>query len=82
MEDEVKKQLKTLKEMKVDKRANAYNGLLDEIKKWLIFLPLVAELADPAMRDRHWDAIRKTVGKDFTIDDKLTLNDIFNLGLD
>lgn len=63
MEDEVKKLLKALKEMKVDKRANAYCGILDEIKKWLIFLPLIAELADPAMRNRHWDAIRSKVGK-------------------
>lgn len=46
MEDESKKLLKTLKDMKVDKRANAYCGILDEIKKWLIFLPLIAELAD------------------------------------
>jgi len=81
MEDEVKKLLKTLKEMKVDKRANAYNGLLDEIKKWLVFLPLIAELADPAMRDRHWDAIRTKVGKSFTVDDKLQLQDIYNLNL-
>lgn len=70
MEDEAKRNLKILKDMKVDKRANAYNGLLDEIKKWLIFLPLIAELADPAMRDRHWNAIRKKVKKDFTIDEK------------
>jgi dynein heavy chain len=63
MEDDVKKNMKILKDMKVDKRANAYGGILDEIKKWLIFLPLIAELADPAMRDRHWDAIRLKVGK-------------------
>lgn len=81
MEDEVKKLLKTLKDMKVDKRANAYNGLLDEIKKWLIFLPLIAELADPAMRDRHWDAIRTKVQKQFTVDDKLLLQDVYNLNL-
>ena len=40
-EDLVKKLMKTLKDMKVDKRANAYNGILDEIKKWLNFLPLI-----------------------------------------
>jgi len=81
MEDETKKQLKTLKDMKVDKRANAYCGVLDEIKKWLIFLPLIAELADQAMRDRHWDAIRKKVGKDFTIDDNFKLQGIYDLNL-
>jgi len=81
MEDDVKKNMKILKDMKVDKRANAYGGILDEIKKWLIFLPLIAELADPAMRDRHWDAIRAKVGKQFTVDDKLVLNDIYALNL-
>jgi dynein heavy chain len=62
MEDEVKKLMKTLKDMKVDKKANAYAGILDEIKKWLVFLPLIAELADKAMRPRHWDTVKEKVG--------------------
>jgi len=81
MEDEVKKLMKTLKDMKVDKRANAYAGILEEIKKWLIFLPLIAELADKSMRDRHWDAIKAKVGVQFTIDDNLLLKDIYDLNL-
>jgi dynein heavy chain len=81
MEDDVKKLMKTLKEMKVDKRANAYLGLLDEIKKWLIFLPLISELRDPAMRDRHWDAIRTKSKSNFVVDDKLILQDIYSLNL-
>jgi dynein heavy chain len=81
MEDEVKKLMKTLKDMKVDKKANAYVGILEEIKKWLIFLPLIAELADQSMRDRHWDSIRAKVGVNFTIDDNLLLKDIYNLNL-
>ena len=55
MEDETKKLQKTLKEIKVEKKANAYIGILDDIKKWLVFLPLIAELAEEAMRPRHWD---------------------------
>lgn len=62
MEDEVKKLMKTLKDMKVDKKANAYAGILDDIKKWLVFLPLIAELADKAMRDRHWNTVKEKVG--------------------
>jgi len=81
MEDEVKKLMKTLKDMKVDKRANAYAGILEEIKKWLIFLPLIAELADKSMRDRHWDSIKTKVGVQFTIDDNLLLKDIYDLNL-
>lgn len=81
MEDEVKKLMKTLKDMKVDKRANAYVGVLDEIKKWLVFLPLIAELADDAMRDRHWDALKAKVGVNFEINDKLMLQFIYDLNL-
>jgi dynein heavy chain len=47
--------------MKVDKKANAYAGIMEEIKKWLLILPLMADLADPAMRPRHWDMVRKLV---------------------
>lgn len=81
MEDEVKKLMKSLKDMKVDKKANAYAGILEEIKKWLVFLPLIAELADPAMRDRHWADLKVKVGQEFTIDDNLLLRDINNLNL-
>ena len=55
MTEQVQKLEKTLKGMKVDKKCNAYGGLLEEIKKWLKFIPLVESLRDPAMRDRHWD---------------------------
>ena len=81
MEDEVKKLQKTLKDMKVDKKANAYIGILDETKKWLTFLPLIAELAEKAMRDRHWEMVKEKVGVKFTIDEHLLLKDIYNLNL-
>jgi len=81
MEDEVKKNMKILKDMKIDKKANAYQGILEEIKKWLVFLPLIAELADNSMRERHWDMIKAKVGVQFTIDDNLLLKDIYNLNL-
>jgi dynein heavy chain len=73
--------MKTLKDMKIDKKANAYQGILDEIKKWLVFLPLIAELADNSMRTRHWDMIKTKVGVNFTIDDNLLLKDIYDLNL-
>ena len=81
MEEEVKKLLKQLKDMKVDRKCGSYVGLLDDIKRWLVFLPLITELRDPGMRDRHWNAIKQKVGKDFSVDDKLTLADVFNLNL-
>jgi dynein heavy chain len=67
--------------MKVDKRCNAYGGILDEIKKWLVFLPLITDLAAPSMRDRHWDDLKNKVGQQFTIDENLLLKDIFELNL-
>ena len=73
--------MKTLKDMKVDKRANAYVGILDEIKKWLVFLPLISELANDAMLDRHWTDLKKKIGAEFTVDDKLILKDIYDLNL-
>lgn len=81
MEDQVKKLQNTLKNMKVDKRCNAYVGILDEIKKWLVFLPLIAELADKDMRPRHWDDLKSKINANFVIDDKLLLRDIYNLNL-
>lgn len=81
MEEVVKKLQKSLKEMKVDKKCNTYTGLLEEIKKWIVFLPLVGQLRDQAMRDRHWDAIREKCKTEFTIDDNLLLKFIWDLQL-
>jgi hypothetical protein len=81
MEDEVKKLQKTLNDMKVDRKANAFMGIKDEIKTWLVFLPLIAELAEKAMRPRHWDMVKEKVGKQFTIDENLLLKDIYDLEL-
>ena len=81
MEEEVKKLFKQLRDLKCDKRCNAYIGTQDEIKKWLVFLPLIGELRNEAMRDRHWNAIKAKVQKDFEVDDKLLLKDVFELNL-
>jgi dynein heavy chain len=61
MEDEIKNKFKSLKEMRCDKKCNTYLGIQDEIKKWLVFLPLISDLRDPAMRPRHWDSLKKKV---------------------
>ena len=81
MDEEVKKLFKSAKEIKVDKRCNAYMGIIDAIKKWAIFLPLIAELREDAMRDRHWESLKEAIGQKFKVDDKLTLEDVFNLNL-
>jgi dynein heavy chain len=33
------------------------------------------------MRDRHWNSLKVKVQKDFTVDDKLILRDVYNLNL-
>jgi dynein heavy chain len=82
MEEEVKKLVTTLKGMtKVDKKSKAYNGILDECKRWLVFLPMVSALRHPSMRERHWDTIREKVNSNFVVDDKLILREIYDLNL-
>jgi hypothetical protein len=81
MEEGVKKLLSALKNMKVDKRADAYDGLMKEIKKWLVFLPLIGELRNDSMRERHWDMIRKLVDSEFAVDESLLLRNIYDMNL-
>jgi len=81
MDEKTKKLLKGLKEMKVDKRANAYIGIMDGIKKWIIFLPLIEDLRNDAMRERHWDSLKQKIGVQFEINDKLLLSFIYELDL-
>jgi dynein heavy chain len=81
MEDEVKNKFKALKEMRCDKKCNAYIGIQEDIKKWLVFLPLIGDLRDPAMRDRHWASLKAKVQKDFTVNESLLLRDVYNLNL-
>ena len=41
---DIKALFKKLKELKVDRKCDAYQGIQDVVKKWTIFAPLVAEL--------------------------------------
>jgi dynein heavy chain len=81
MEDEVKKLQKSLREIKVDKKSEAYRGIFDELKTWVNFIPLITDLSDKDMRDRHWDDLKKKINVQFTIDDKLLLRHVFELKL-
>ena len=81
MEEDVKKPQKVTKDIKCDRKCNAYLGLMQDIKNWFVFLPLIAELRDEAMRERNWSALKKAIKKDFNVDNKLTLRDVFNLNL-
>jgi dynein heavy chain len=77
----VNKLAKALKEIKVDKRANAAIGIQDDIKMWINFLGVIEELASDKMRDRHWDKLKEKLGVQFEINDSLKLQFIFELKL-
>ena len=65
MEDEIKKLKKSLLDQKaIDRRANAFVGINDDIKRWGTFLPLLGELKDPSMEvedGRHWKKLKDIV---------------------
>lgn len=85
MDDEVKKLRKELTDIKgIDRKSNTFQGLNDEIKKWSTFLPLLTELKDSSMiveDDRHWAKVRKITGNDFKVDEKLSLDFLWDLNL-
>ncbi|CAE7831418.1 ODA11 [Symbiodinium sp. CCMP2592] len=81
MEDEIKALFKKLKEVKVDRKCDAFMGVQDVVKKWTVFCPLVGELRDPAMRARHWAQLMDQCGKSITVTPDILLRDMWNLEL-
>lgn len=81
MEDEMKALSKKLRDVKVDRKCDAYLGIQDILKKWNVFCPLVGELRDPAMRDRHWSALMQVCGKAVTVSPAMLLRDMWNMEL-
>jgi len=73
---------KLLREVK-DKNweiSETIKGRIDQFKRTM---PLVQDLKNPAMRDRHWNQIKAEVQKPFEHSgDKFTLEKIIELGLD
>lgn len=61
-EEENKGMMKSLKDIKVDRKSNCFLGINDLIKNWSIFLPLVSQVKEESMRPRHWDLLKKAVG--------------------
>ena len=53
----------------------------EKLKAMSTSLPLVGDLAHPAMRDRHWEQLMRATGKTFVKDDKFSLGDLLALGL-
>ncbi|KAJ9459816.1 Dynein beta chain [Diplonema papillatum] len=84
--EEVKKIQKQMKSMPLKcKATGTFNGLETEVKDMLTTLPLVAELRNQAMRERHWRQLLKKCDVDSqSIDpesDSFSLKDLLSLGL-
>jgi dynein heavy chain len=77
MEDATKSFQKDIKALPKKLRAtNAFIGLDDSVKNFLVSVPLVADLRSPDMRDRHWTSLMDVTGKQFVIDDQFSLDSL------
>jgi dynein heavy chain len=81
MEEEVKASFKKMKEFKVDRKSDVFLGIQAIYKTWTIFCPLVGELRDPSMRQRHWNSIMELCGKEMEVDEHLLLRDMWNMDM-
>lgn len=67
--------------VQVDRKCDAFLGLHETVKRWLVFIPLVAELRDGSMRERHWRELLKLVEKEIEVTDDMPLRTIERLQL-
>eukprot|EP01048_Picozoa_sp_COSAG05_P013037 COSAG05_NODE_1351_length_5113_cov_3.061827_1_plen_1457_part_00 len=79
---ECKSLMKTVKALdKYVKNWDCYHGLEDSVKNMITALPLVEELKNPSMRDRHWKQLMRATNRSFTMDKNFSLGDLLNLQL-
>ncbi|XP_066560773.1 dynein axonemal heavy chain 9 [Amia ocellicauda] len=82
MELECKKFAKDIRGLDKETRAwDAYTGLDSTVKNILTSLRAVAELQNPAMRERHWQQLMQATGVKFTMNKDTTLADLLQLNL-
>lgn len=60
---------------------DTYSGLENTVKNMITSLRAVAELQNPAIRDRHWQQLMQATGVKFTMDENTTLSDLLSLNL-
>jgi dynein heavy chain len=71
---------KLQKEVKAWKALDSLKDAVDQFKKTL---PLILDLRNDALRDRHWAQLMEEIGKHFDPhSDEFTLERVFSLGLD
>ncbi|XP_043925657.1 dynein axonemal heavy chain 9 [Protopterus annectens] len=82
MDLECKKFAKDIRNLDKEIRAwDAFNGLDNTVKNILTSLRAVAELQNPAIRERHWHQLMHATGVKFTMDNETTLADLLRLNL-
>ena len=82
LSEETKKLQKDIKSLnKAVRNYEVYRLMEEKLKAMGTALPLIGDLAHPAMRDRHWEQLMRATGKTFVKDDKFSLGDLLNLGL-
>ena len=84
IEDVVQKFTKKLVKLgKEVKDWEVFSNLKDRVNQIKRMVPLLQDLRNPAMRDRHWNSIMDEIGKSFsTTSQDFTLEKIYELGLD
>ncbi|NXD86338.1 DYH9 protein, partial [Halcyon senegalensis] len=60
---------------------NAFTGLDSKVKNMLTAMKAVAELQNPAIRERHWNQLMHMTGVRFVMDSDTTLADLLKLNL-
>ncbi|KAG8542256.1 hypothetical protein GDO81_027097, partial [Engystomops pustulosus] len=82
MDLECKKFAKDIRNLDKEMRAwDAFTGLDNQVKNILTSLRAVAELQNPAIRERHWSQLMQATGVRFTMDEETTLADLLKLNL-
>ncbi|KGL72843.1 Dynein heavy chain 9, axonemal, partial [Tinamus guttatus] len=82
MDLECKKFAREIRNLDKEMRAwDAFTGLDSKVKNMLTALRAVAELQNPAIRERHWNQLMQTTGVKFVMDSDTTLADLLKLEL-
>ncbi|NXY74435.1 DYH9 protein, partial [Glareola pratincola] len=82
MDLECKRFAREIRNLDKEVRAwDAFTGLDSKVKNMLTALKAVAELQNPAIRERHWNQLMQMTGVRFAMDADTTLADLLQLNL-
>lgn len=63
------------------KAYNVYKELDQLLKNFLQTIPLITNLRDKSMRERHWQELMRKTGVKFIIDENFRLSNLLDLNL-